>query len=91
MRAIVMFIALLLPIGLIMSLDTSNAASNGPTSAGQVTFVPIDRTHVLLALPPKPTANAPQRKSGAKTFVSPSSGAGEHPPMPIYPPSGTAR
>jgi hypothetical protein len=95
MRAVVMFVALVLPIGLVIPLGTLDAASNGPppapAPAGQPVFVPIDRTHVLLALPPRPGANETQRQSGAGTFVSPSAGAGSSAAMPFYPPPGTTR
>lgn len=95
MRVMVMLFAFVLPIGLVAPLGTSDAASNAPTpapaAAGQPIFVPIDRTHVLLALPPRPSADGAQRQSGAGTFVSPSSGAGGSATMPIYPPPGTTR
>ncbi len=77
MRAAVMLFAFVLPIGLVTPLGTSDGASNAPApapaapaAAGQPIFVPIDRTHVLLALPPRSSANGAQRKSGARTFAS---------------------
>ena len=101
MRAVVMLIALVLPIALVMPLGTSDGASNAPTlapaaapapaAAGQPIFVPIDRTHVLLAPPPRPSANGAQRQSGADSLASPFAGAGGNAAMPIYPPPGTTR
>jgi hypothetical protein len=97
MRTVVMLIALLLPIGLVAALGTANGASNDPTPApapaptGQPVFVPIDRTHVLLSLPPRPAANTVQRQSGTGPVISPSAGAGSNAAMPFYPPPGTTR
>jgi len=94
MRAVVMFTALVLPIGVVMPLGTSHAASNdparapAPVSVGQPVFIPIDRTHVLIAPPPRAAPNGAQRQSGG-TFVSPSAGAGSSAAMPFYPPRTT--
>ncbi len=58
MRAVIMFVALVLPIGLVMPLGTSDGA---------------------------------QPKTGARTFVPASGGAGGNVGMPIYPPPGATR
>lgn len=98
MRAAVISFALVLPISLVANLGAARGASDAPAptpapvpaAAGQPVFVPIDRTHVLLALPPRAAPNDTQAGGRAGSFVAPS-GAGANGVMPFYAPPGTTQ
>ncbi len=65
MRAVAISLILVLQTGLVLLAGVPDAAADGSSAVGKPTIVPIDRTHVRLALPERPPQSQPRSRAPA--------------------------